>query len=162
MPRTHEGKILRGKIIAYNLNACGEAEGVVLDADGLSIQVNFPLERKTGLRAILQLEQYVELFVRQVDSPARHAVYVASGVVTHAEGIVTRLNYAHDGGVNGYQLDNGMVILCRAAGHKVSVSVGDRIAAGGRLRVGVQAPVLDTDAVEVLALRQEGGERTAG
>lgn len=138
---------LRGRICGFNLSPKGAIEGALLETEDGLAQIN--LGKGQAPSETWKLGATLELRARAEPSHGKHGVYELIGDDSIA-GRVERINYARHAKPNGFVLEDGTFIHLKPEGaqrHR-AIKVGDRVRARGRVNVGTNARVLDTDRVE--------------
>jgi hypothetical protein len=143
-----------GNFLSFNLSPKGMPEGFVCQQGKGTFQINFPPELASEVASRVREGEKVEAEVStfpdaEVDA---HAVYElrrllggdeplvidgAGETDVEVEGIVTRLNHARRGEVNGAILDTGDFVHLRPHGaRQLQLEVGQHLKAQGEVRPG--------------------------
>jgi len=145
---------LVGIFQSFNLSPKGTPEGFVCLKGDSTFQINFPPELASEVekRVLPGVKVEAEAVPFPDAEPEAHPVYELRQLFggeeplivegkgeenVEIEGIVTRLNYARRGEVNGAILDNGDFVHLRPHGAKtVGLEVGQHLEARGEVRPG--------------------------
>jgi hypothetical protein len=153
----HEEEALSGVVQAYNYSPKGGVEGMLIQDGDRSLQVNLPPNLGLAIALTNAVGQSVEATVEPEQEVKKHPkgehpvyrlvslkatdgrVFGPTGpgheeAVT-VEGIVSRLNYAKHGEVNGVVLESGKFLHLKPDGMKhTGLQVGQQVTAEGRAR----------------------------
>jgi hypothetical protein len=147
---------LRGKVLAFNFSAKGHVEGVLVEtASGLA-QVNFPKHDPTAFQQMMRLGSRIDVPAELESAAGDHPVYRAAEAAAETTGTIMRLNFAQNGEVNGYQLEDKTFLHVKAdSAKRYQMRVGEKVKATGSRRQGTDVLV-----VEVMALERLAGKRS--
>jgi hypothetical protein len=148
------GRTIRGIVRGLNFAPRGEVEGLLLDVDGATVQVNFPRDRADAAAQLVGREVAIDVGPEpaasrhpQGDHPVHQFLElreggdaVRIGLEAHdgrepiaVRGTIARLNYAKHGEPNGVVLDSGDFIHLKPEGMKqVGLRVGQEVEVKGR------------------------------
>jgi hypothetical protein len=153
----HEEETLSGVVQAYNYSPKGGVEGMLIQVGDRTLQVNLPHDLGLAIALTNAVGQSVKTTVEPEPEDKKHpkgehSVYrlvslratdgrvfrpAGSGheeAVT-VEGIISRLNYAKHGEVNGVVLESGEFLHLKPDGMKhTELQVGQQVTASGRAR----------------------------
>ncbi len=159
MTATHAIQTLKGQILSFNLSPKGVPEGIILQLDDTTVQVNFDPEIAGQLTQTVSEGQSVVVDARpdgDVHADAVNPVFsliklslgsdpksvlVAEGAAetdVAVTGKIVRLNHARRGEVNGGILDSGEFVHLRPHGVQAigGLTVGETIEVRGEVRPG--------------------------
>jgi hypothetical protein len=166
-----------GALQDFNLSPRGEAEGMLLNAEGgRTVQVNFPPPVGATITQSLKAGDSVSVMAIPRLSMPDHPVYDLVSLKVgdkeikvprpgdakegKVEGTVKRLNYARDGRVDGAVLESGeFVHVGPEAAEQAKLAVGQKLTAEGRQMTSIGGrTVMDATTVNGVAARPERRE----
>src|ERR1700690_2883645 len=116
---------LHGKVLAFNINPKGHIGGALVETSTGTAQINFA-------------KHEAETLARSMNG----------GEAVEASGTIVRLNYDHDGKVNGYHLEDGTFVhVTHEGAKKYQLHIGEAVKATGSRHAGTDAVVLEATSI---------------
>jgi hypothetical protein len=170
---------LSGTVDALNLNAGGMPNAIILkDSSSHIMQVNFPPFASMAVSAAVAVGDQVTLTAVPRKSMPDHPLYelvTLSGAkdqhvtvprpgddqTVHVDGVVKRLNYGHEGEVDGAVLESGeFVHVGPREAEQLNLAVGRKLAVDGHARPAMtNVKVIDATSVNGVEIKRPRPER---
>jgi hypothetical protein len=145
---------LGGKVVAFNISPKGHIEGALVGIPSGTVQLNFPKHSAETLARSMRVGSTIDVDAEIESDEGDHAVYRAKDSEVETDGNIVRLNYALQGEVNGYHLDDGTFVHVKPEGaQKYELRVGERVRVSGARHQGTDAVVLQARSVKRLGKR---------
>ena len=139
---------LHGKVLAFNINPKGHIGGALVETSTGTAQINFAKHEAETLARSMNVGEAFDLEVQIESDGGDHIVYRTCDEAVEASGTIVRLNYDHDGKVNGYHLEDGTFVhVTHEGAKKYQLHIGEAVKATGSRHAGTDAVVLEATSI---------------